>query len=644
VEILGTDRRMPLNDFGALLREKKGSIIAAWEKRTRAEISAAKVQTKSELRNSLPKFLERLAESLSAKGTIPIADEAVQAASEEHGKQRAQLGEYNLHQMLTEYRFLREAIFEGLETTAPLPKSARDIVLTAIEWGMTEAGAKFAKAVREKEVLYLDQYRLIVNNVQDHAIIRTDCDGNIREWNRGAENILGYTREEMIGKNVSAIFTPEDLAEHADKREMVTALENGKAEDKRWHVRKDGFRIYANGILNPLRDDDARILGFVKVLHDDTLRMQAEESLKDSEKHFRQLANALPLIVWTATSDFHVDWYSDWWFKYLGLPRGTSWDDPGTFPMHPADVERTRERIKEAVATGNDFFMEQRFRRGSDGQYRWHVVRGLPIRDSHGRVVKWIGANADIHDQKIAHQKLEEEREIREKFIATLSHDLRTPLTAAKMSAELIGRNSSTISANRRHSHRIVTSMERADRMIRDLLDVSRIRVGEKLSMELAECDFVEIARSTIDDLTTIHGDKFILNAPEALPVTSSGDGFRRILENLCGNAVKYGSRTDRVSVTIRSEKSEVELSVHNRGNPISDEDLAQLFEPYKRTNSAKEGKEKGWGLGLTLVRGISETLGGHVGVESSAAGGTTFRVCLPTNSRERPPEGSPPG
>ncbi|RYZ80097.1 MAG: hypothetical protein EOP04_26535, partial [Proteobacteria bacterium] len=84
----------------------------------------------------------------------------------------------------------------------------------------------------------------------------------------------------------------------------------------------------------------------------------------------------------------------------MGQPRGTEWDDPTLSPMHPDDVPLTIEIWNECLRTGKFYTMEQRFRRASDGEYRWHVVRGIPIRNEQGLITKWIGGNTDIHDAK----------------------------------------------------------------------------------------------------------------------------------------------------------------------------------------------------------------------------------------------------
>jgi diguanylate cyclase (GGDEF)-like protein/PAS domain S-box-containing protein len=136
-------------------------------------------------------------------------------------------------------------------------------------------------AIRESE----ERYRLLVEGAKDYAMLLTDPDGLITRWNLGAERIFGYTEAEILGQPLSRIFTPEDIAHGAPVDELRTALMEGRAEDERWHMRKDGTRFWASGVNTPLRDEAGELRGFAKVLRDSTVRKQAEEALRRQALH-----------------------------------------------------------------------------------------------------------------------------------------------------------------------------------------------------------------------------------------------------------------------------------------------------------------------------------------------------------------------
>jgi signal transduction histidine kinase len=214
--------------------------------------------------------------------------------------------------------------------------------------------------------------------------------------------------------------------------------------------------------------------------------------------------------------------------------------------------------------------------------------------------------------------------------VATLTHDLRTPLTAIKISAQLIHRRASDNEALQKLATKITNGIDRADEMIRDLLDASLIRAGQKLPIEIAPCNLTEVVAETIAELGTVYGDRFILSANQSIDGSWSANGVRRIVENLCGNAIKYGASQSPVHVALTLRPGSVAIEVKNDGPAIPLEDQGSLFEPFRRSSSAKTGGQKGWGLGLTLVKGIADAHGGSVRVSSSVRDGTSFTVLLP--------------
>ena len=123
-------------------------------------------------------------------------------------------------------------------------------------------------------------FQLLIENVTDYAIFTIDIENNITSWNIGAERILGYTEAEVLGRPVSLIFTPEDCASGVDKEELRKAAETGRAEDEREHLRKDGSRFWASGIMTALKDENDHLRSWVKILRDFTERKRYEVRLE----------------------------------------------------------------------------------------------------------------------------------------------------------------------------------------------------------------------------------------------------------------------------------------------------------------------------------------------------------------------------
>ena len=133
-----------------------------------------------------------------------------------------------------------------------------------------------------------ERMRLLNENVRDYAITLMDTDGRLIDWNAGAERMFGYTAAEALGQPSALLFTPEDRAAGVPEREMATARDESRADDERWHLRKDGLRFWVSGVMTPMRDEDGRLRGFAKVARDLTERMRADEALRRAHDDLEQ--------------------------------------------------------------------------------------------------------------------------------------------------------------------------------------------------------------------------------------------------------------------------------------------------------------------------------------------------------------------
>jgi signal transduction histidine kinase len=173
---------------------------------------------------------------------------------------------------------------------------------------------------------------------------------------------------------------------------------------------------------------------------------------------------------------------------------------------------------------------------------------------------------------------------------------------------------------------RIARNADQADRLIQNLLDASRIGAGEPLPLRRERCDLGAIGGEVIADLSAVHGPRFSLEKSGQLEGVLDPGAVRRLLQNLLANAIKYGDGDKTVEVRLDGSGPDLVIAVHNHGNPIPPAERELIFTPYHRSRNTTAG----WGLGLTLVRGVAEAHGGSVRVESGPATGTTFIVVLP--------------
>ena len=209
----------------------------------------------------------------------------------------------------------------------------------------------------------------------------------------------------------------------------------------------------------------------------------------------------------------------------------------------------------------------------------------------------------------------------------TLVHDLRNPLTIAKVSSELILRNKDTSAYCADKTIKLITSLNRIDLMITELLDASRKKAWEEQKLDFHDCDLDLVLKEIIEGSVLAHGERFKYVSNGECIGQWNENSLRRLIENLTTNAVKYGLENSPITYTLSTDHDQAIFTIHNEGSPISPEEQLLLFDKFRRSKSAE--RKEGWGLGLTVVKGMVEAHKGSIEVLSGDGIGTTFIVTL---------------
>ena len=218
-------------------------------------------------------------------------------------------------------------------------------------------------------------------------------------------------------------------------------------------------------------------------------------------------------------------------------------------------------------------------------------------------------------------------------FVDVLAHDLRGPISSARMAAELIGEEPTNF---RTSLPRLIRGLDRASGMISDLLDAHRVEAGAKLSLSMSACDLCELAHDVADDLNQRFAGRVVVICPPQALGSWSATYLRRAMWNLVMNGLKYGAPDERVEIRVAPYSDRTEIAVHNFGHAISSDSKERLFNMFTRGEGAPHHpSDGGWGLGLALVRGAAEAHGGSVDVISDEEHGTTFTIRLPHQPAE---------
>lgn len=385
----------------------------------------------------------------------------------------------------------------------------------------------------------------------------------------------------------------------------------------------------------PERDQNQKITGILGIAHDVTDQVIARKVIEGNEGRVQRYAEAMPQMAFMTDAQGEVTYFNARHYEYFGVDRieqeGSRWKQQSI--VHPDDLQMSIDAWSDSVRTGKTYQVQYRLRR-RDGEFRWFLARGIPDKDVDGNIRAWYGTNTDIHEQKIIEQELSDEKRLRERVTSALAHDLRTPLSIASMASQLLLKQHLGNKEQSKLLHKIIESLDRVDGMIFDLLDASRIQAGHALFVSIEECDLHQVVEKTIEDLMLAHGNRIILRAQEEVKGYWNRDGLRRALENLVINSIKYGSPQAPVTVTLDQSDEQVRLAVHNYGRTLSQLEKSTFFNLFQRGGVVGVSGKQGWGIGLTVVKGIVESHGGEISVKSTESEGTTFILTLPKDVR----------
>ena len=371
-----------------------------------------------------------------------------------------------------------------------------------------------------------ERLRIAAETVRHYAIITLDEDGIIKTWNAGAQDAFGYNEVEAVGQSVAFLFTPEDRADGAHLRELTRARETGSAEDDRWHLRKDGSRFYASGVMTSYRSHGR--LGYAKIARD---------------------------------------------------------------------------------LTGSKLLDARR--------------------------------DEELLQQKQAGLEAEAANRMKDEFLAVMSHELKHPLNLIHVNAELLTRlpEARQLPAVKRAADTIRRTVAGQARIIDDLLDLSRARTGkmmmsvEQTSLRDLVGPIVEAARVDADAKQVALAHAF--DASDELTIACDPVRVEQIVWNLLSNAIKFTDAHGTITVRLARVDHEAVLEVADNGRGIAPAFIPNVFSMFRQERRETANGEGGMGIGLALVKELTEAQNGRVAVRSAGSGrGTAFTVAFPIDTQ----------
>jgi len=357
------------------------------------------------------------------------------------------------------------------------------------------------------------------------------------------------------------------------------------------------------------------------------------EKRRETEKHFRVLADSIPQLVWMARPDGYRTWFNRRYYEYTGATPeqvvGAGWQ---SF-HHRAELPRVLASWRRSLTSGAPW--EETFPLlRKDGQMRWQLGRAMPVRNDAGEIVCWFGTNTDISDRMDIEQALKDADSRKDEFLATLAHELRNPLAPISNAVQLWPLVADEPEELDRLRAVIERQTQQLIRLIDDLMDVSRVTQGKiTLRPEVAELrSILEGALETVEPLIRAQRHRLTVSIPDQ-PIVLRADIARltQVFANILNNAAKYTQTSGEIQLTVRREGDRAVVSVHDNGAGIPSNMLQSIFEMFRQVDQTLSRSCGGLGIGLMLARRFVELHGGTIEAHSEGPGhGTEFRVTLP--------------
>jgi PAS domain S-box-containing protein len=270
--------------------------------------------------------------------------------------------------------------------------------------GVVAHGVDVTEQVVSREALAASEahFRSLIENSHDKISV-LDPDGTIRYESPASESLLGWRPDELVGRNCLELMHPDEVVAVASALKAATTGPGGSHRAEHRLLHRDGsWRWFET--VGHARVDASGGVQLVINSRDVTDRVRASEALAEREERIRTLVELIPQLVWSTDPDGYHDYFNQRWYDYTGMPRGGRQGWNWKEYLHPDDYERALAAWRHSLETGEPYEIEYRFRRGSDGAYRWFIGRAMPMHDGDGAIARWFGTCTDVHDERMARE------------------------------------------------------------------------------------------------------------------------------------------------------------------------------------------------------------------------------------------------
>jgi PAS domain S-box-containing protein len=488
-----------------------------------------------------------------------------------------------------------------------------------------------------------ERYHRMIAEIEDYAIILLDLDGNILNWNKGAQNIKGYTSEEILGRNFSIFYLQDDIVDGLPKKLINIARDKGKAIHEGWRVKKDGTIFWGSITITALHDNDNNIVGYSKVTRDLTERKKAEERLqryavelemqnaklqRSEESYHRMIAEVEDYAIILLDTDGNILNWNKGAQKIKGYQEHEILGKNFRNFYLPEDRDQKLPERLLSDAVKNNKATHEGWRLRKDGTRFWGSIVITALHDSAGQVTGFSKVTRDLTKNKEAEDFILMQNRYLEEFAYVASHDLQEPLRKIILFSSMLGENINDEKAVRNYLSKITGASERMGKLIRAVLDYSRSG-SSQIKKEVVDLNTI-ISDIKVDfELLLQERNAEIIT--ERLPsVKGVPIQLHQLFANLISNAIKFCEDTPKIEISSQTaminESRFVKILVSDNGVGFNPDHAEKIFHMFYRLNE----KNAGTGIGLALCRRIVESHGGKISATGKPGIGSVFEILLP--------------
>ena len=538
---------------------------------------------------------------------------------------------------------LKNEINKGQEVNLEHDNNFKNDIQT-LQKGLTFKQRELEEKNRELHLLKQKIESLLLKNdeIYEHSpagYFTFDRNGIILTLNQTGAEQLGVIKEKLINKSFVEFITPQYrsiFTIHLDNVFKYKIRHSCEVKVERKY--KNTFFALLESV--PSNGNVTSEASCITAIIDITRLKVSEETIKESEIRFQNVANTAPVLIWITNADALFTFVNNFWLQYTGRTLGQELGMGWLEGIHPEDLDRFMGIYKSSFDARKPFDVEFRMKK-NDGNFKWIISKGVPRFQTDGRFAGYIGSCIDINDQKIIEETVKKFNEellslntSKDKFFSIIAHDLKSPLSGLLGFTEILLDEFDDLQIEEvkefiGHSHQAAINL---NALLENLLEWSRIQTGN-FALEPSNVN----VESVFDDMISLFNQyasnkkiRLEKKVDAALEVIADENMFKTIMRNLVSNGIKFTNEGGSVYLTAIANEKFVNLGIQDSGIGLSRENINKLFRIDLNYTTLGTNKERGTGFGLVLCKELVEKNGGKIWVESEVGKGTKFIFSLP--------------